>query len=71
MGSGLLLAVLTGIIPLLGGGAFLESGWVELEILLVGKVKLVSALAFDTGVYLVVVGIVHTIVLALGNPEPR
>lgn len=71
LGVGLLVAGLTGLAPLLLGAGFLESASVEIDLPLVGHVKAVSALAFDVGVYLVVVGVIHTIVLVLGEPEER
>ncbi len=67
MGVGLLVAAGTGFAALLPGLAFLESGYAELSIPLVGDVKIVSALFFDIGVYLVVIGMVLALVRALGE----
>jgi multicomponent Na+:H+ antiporter subunit A len=41
---------------------------VELDLPLLGTLKIVSALGFDVGVYLVVVGITLSLVRALGSP---
>lgn len=70
LGFGLLVAVVTGIAALVGGGAFLESGTVSAALPVIGTVKATSALVFDAGVYLVVLGVVLTIVERLGE-EPE
>jgi len=70
LGAGLLVAGATGFTSLLLGAGFLESASAAVTVPLFGEVKVVSALAFDVGVYLVVVGVVHMIVLALGGEEP-
>lgn len=67
VGAGLVLAAGTGFVPLLLGGGFLESDYVEAALPLIGDVKLVSPLAFDTGVYLVVLGMSVGLVRALGE----
>ncbi|HVL05767.1 MAG TPA: MnhB domain-containing protein [Acidimicrobiales bacterium] len=66
MGTGLTLAVATGAAALLGDGEFLSSGKLEMDVPLLGAVKATSALAFDIGVYLVVVGLVVVILTTLG-----
>ena len=66
LGSGLVLAALTGVAAWLLGGQFLESGYVELDLPLLGIAKVTSALFFDTGVYLVVVGLVLGVLRTLG-----
>lgn len=67
MGGGLTLAVATGAASWLVGGQFLESGKVEMDVPLFGTVKATSALAFDVGVYLVVVGLVVGVLTTLGD----
>ena len=69
MGLGITLAALTGFLSLAPGLAFLESGYVEIPLGVLGKVKLVSALPFDVGVYLVIVGMALGLVQALGEDE--
>jgi multicomponent Na+:H+ antiporter subunit A len=69
MGLGLLVAALTGFVAVLSGLAFLESGYIEFAVPVVGKVKIVSALFFDIGVYLVVVGMALGLIRALGEEE--
>ncbi|MDX2343164.1 MAG: MnhB domain-containing protein [Acidimicrobiia bacterium] len=72
MGLGLVVAAITGFAALVPGLAFLESGYIELAIPVVGKVKIVSALFFDIGVYLVVVGMALGLIRSLGEEEaPR
>jgi len=72
LGAGLLLAGCTGSAALLLGADFLESGKVELDVPVLGVVKATSALPFDTGVFLVVVGLVLVVLQTLGDePEDR
>jgi multicomponent Na+:H+ antiporter subunit B len=67
IGAGLLVAIASGTIGLIDGGSFLTGRWVDLE--LPGGVELAvgTPLLFDVGVYLVVIGVVLTIVLALAE----
>jgi len=67
LGVGLLLAAGTGAGALVLGGDFLESGYVEAAVPLLGSVKVVSVLFFDIGVYLVVVGLVLALLVSLGR----
>lgn len=67
LGSGLLLAGATAVAPLLTGGAVLESGYVSGDLPLLGDLKATSALPFDVGVYLVVVGLVLMVFEAFGD----
>lgn len=71
MGAGLSLAALTGFASFVPGLAFLESGYIKFHPPLVGEIKIVSALFFDIGVYLVVVGMAVGLVKALGEEESR
>jgi multicomponent Na+:H+ antiporter subunit B len=65
MGVGLLVAVASGAIGLIGGGAFLTGLWAELPLPGGAKLAVGTPLLFDIGVYLVVIGVVLTIVLSL------
>ena len=67
LGAGLLLSAATAIAPLLLGGAILEVGYTQLDLPAFGKVSLSSALVFDTGVYLAVVGVVLMAFEAFGD----
>ena len=63
---GLLVAAGTGAVALIVGGEYLESGIVTWDLPVLGTVKLVSALFFDIGVYLVVVGLTLGLLRTLG-----
>jgi multicomponent Na+:H+ antiporter subunit A len=70
LGAGLLLAAVTAFVPLLLGESVLEVGFATLDLPLIGTVSVSSALAFDTGVYLVVVGVVLMAFEAFGDTPP-
>lgn len=65
MGTGLLMAVLSGIIPLTRGLPFLTGIWGEREYPVLHKLG--TPLLFDTGVYLTVIGITLLIVFELSE----
>ena len=67
LGAGLLIAGVTATVPLLFGEPFLENGKLELDLPLIGSVGVTSGLAFDVGVYLVVVGLVFMVFEAFGG----
>ncbi|MGD9997110.1 MAG: hydrogen gas-evolving membrane-bound hydrogenase subunit E [Ilumatobacteraceae bacterium] len=69
LGVGILLAAATATIPLLAGGSVLEVGVASLDLPGLAATKVSSALAFDTGVYLAVVGMVLMAFEAFGD-EP-
>ncbi|MEZ5263709.1 MAG: MnhB domain-containing protein [Acidimicrobiales bacterium] len=69
LGAGLVLANLTGVAAWLAGGAFLESATWSWDLPVLGTVKTSSALAFDTGVYLVVVALVLMVLRTLGEED--
>lgn len=66
LGSGLLLALVTTMVPWLSGGQILESAYVSLDVPVLGPLPLPSVLAFDTGIYLIVVGLVLAVLSTLG-----
>ena len=66
LGLGIVLAALTGSASWVLGEDFLRSGTALLTLPVLGDVKLTSALAFDTGVFLVVVGVVLALLRTLG-----
>ena len=65
IGIGLTIALLSGVIGLLSRGAFLSAVWLDLALPDGTRFYLGTPLLFDIGVYLVVVGMVLTIVFAL------
>jgi len=68
-GLGLLAATLAGVPPILVGEPFFTAMWWPIEVPGLGEIKLSTPLVFDIGVYLVVLGGVMTIVLALAEAE--
>ena len=66
---GLLLIALTGVVSLAFGWPFLTSTFTHLYFPLIGEFEIASAMAFDLGVYLIVVGVVMLILLELGQSE--
>lgn len=67
LGVGLAIAVVTALIPILLGGAVLEHAVFEVDMWMIGVLKATSALPFDIGVYLVVVGLVLMAYEAFGE----
>jgi multicomponent K+:H+ antiporter subunit A len=76
IGAGLLIGTLTGAASLVLGYPFLTSTFTHVHWPMVGDFELASAIAFDLGVYLVVVGATLLILIHLGrmhsesHPEP-
>ena len=69
MGGGLGVMALTGLVSGLLGYPFLTSTFAHVHLPVLGDVEIASAMAFDLGVYLVVVGAVMRMLLELGQPE--
>ncbi len=69
MGVGLLLAVSTGIISLALGHEFLEAAVLGVTLPFIGPAKTSSVVFFDTGVYLVVLGMVLMLLEQFGADE--
>jgi multicomponent Na+:H+ antiporter subunit B len=69
LGGGMSLAVLSGVPGVFRGQPFFTAQWWEVTVPGIGMVKLSTVLLFDIGVYLVVVGAVLTIMLALAEAE--
>ncbi|TDX82407.1 multisubunit sodium/proton antiporter MrpB subunit [Neorhizobium sp. R1-B] len=67
-GAGLLLAALSGLISIFAGVPFMTGLWIYPEILGV-EVPVATVMSFDIGVYLVVVGAITSIALALEQEE--
>ncbi len=70
IGIGLLVAGLTGLVPMLLGYPFQTSGHFAWELPLIGELELTSAMGFDTGVYLVVFGGAMLILSMMGTIKP-
>lgn len=71
LGAGLFLSAGVGAVPLLFGGDVLQSTVVDADLGLLGELHLATALFFDIGVYLVVVGLVLDILRSLGAEIDR
>ncbi len=67
LGSGLGLASLTAMAPLVLGGQVFQSAILKFWMPLFGDVKFVTSTLFDIGVYLVVVGLVLDVLRSLGS----
>ena len=66
LGSGMVIAVTAGVLPLLFGGTVFASATPVLRVPLLGELHFPSALLFDFGVYLVVVGVMLDFLRSLG-----
>ncbi|MBP1241355.1 multicomponent Na+:H+ antiporter subunit A [Frigoribacterium sp. PvP120] len=71
LGTGLLIIVVTAVVPLFLGVDALTSTWVEGDLPLFGHVEFVTSTFFDIGVYLVVVGLVLDVLRSLGAEVDR
>jgi multicomponent Na+:H+ antiporter subunit B len=69
LGYGLLAATLSGLPSILLGQPFFTALWWPIQLPGMGELKLSTPLVFDIGVYLVVLGSVMHIVLALAEAE--
>jgi len=66
LGLGLIVSVATAMVPLFVGDSLLESHIWKGDMPLFGEIKIVSSTFFDIGVYLLVVGVVLSVLVALG-----
>jgi multicomponent K+:H+ antiporter subunit A len=71
IGSGVLIAGLTGLGSFIFGSAFLTSTFGHPELPFIGEVPLASAAAFDLGVFLTVVGATLLTISALSGASQR
>ncbi len=68
VGTGLALALVSGLLPLFDGGAFLTGLWLEAKVPVIGHLG--TPFVFDVGVYLAVLGVVVTIIFELAEERP-
>jgi multicomponent Na+:H+ antiporter subunit A len=71
MGTGLFIAAVSGLAPLLVGGAVLQSAKIDLALPVLGDIHLVTSVFFDVGVYVLVVGLVLDLLRSLGSGIDR
>ena len=69
LGVGLAASAGTAFVPILLGGSVLEHSDVSFDLPVLGVVKATSALPFDIGVYLVVVGVILMAFEAFGDED--
>jgi multicomponent Na+:H+ antiporter subunit B len=67
-GAGLLLSASSGLVPLAGGVPFLTGIWKSFHFL-GSEIDVSTVMAFDIGVYLVVLGSLSSVALSLGDRE--
>ena len=67
LGTGLFVAAGSALVPMVLGSPPLRTWHAYVELPLVGEVHLVSSVAFDVGVYLVVLGLMLDILRSLGS----
>jgi len=66
LGLGLIFAAGTAVASMFLGAPALSSATLEMTLPILGDIKLVTALFFDLGVYLIVVGLVLDVLRSLG-----
>jgi multicomponent Na+:H+ antiporter subunit A len=71
MGTGLFIALGTGVTALVLGGEVLQSALLDWHLPVLGHVHFVTSMIFDVGVYLVVIGVVLNILRSLGAEVDR
>ncbi|HQV71596.1 MAG: monovalent cation/H+ antiporter subunit A [Dokdonella sp.] len=71
IGAGLLMAVLTGLGSLAFGHPFMTSHFQYLDLPLLGRIPLATAVLFDLGVFAVVVGATTLMLIALAHQSLR
>lgn len=67
--SGLLIAALTGVGSFVFDVPFLTHSFGYFDLPILGRTELATATLFDLGVYLTVIGVTMTIILAIGEDE--
>lgn len=69
VGTGLLIAFISGVIGVFSGYPLLTGQWRDFELPGFGKVEIGTTLLFEAGVYLVVLGVTLIIIFALAEEE--
>lgn len=71
LGVGMATAVLAGVLPVLFGGAVFQTVTIVQHLPILGETHFPSAIIFDIGVYLVVIGVVLDFLRDLGSQIDR
>ncbi|MCW5721477.1 MAG: DUF4040 domain-containing protein, partial [Devosia sp.] len=71
IGTGLVFALLIGIVPQIMGYPFMTTGFQYAQIPFIGQVPMASALIFDLGVFVLVLGATVLILIALAHQSVR
>lgn len=71
LGTGMTIATTAALVPIPFGGTILQTTVFDLHLPIFGAVHLATALFFDMGVYLIVIGLVMDILLSLGAEVDR
>ena len=71
IGAGVLIAGLTGVVSLTFGWPFLTSTYTHVHLPLLGDFELASAMSFDLGVFLAVIGVVMLSLAQISRVEAR
>ena len=71
LGGGMVIATLAALIPVALGGTILQTTVFDLHLPIFTDVHLATALFFDIGVYLIVVGLILDILTSLGSQIDR
>lgn len=67
IGLGLTTACASAFLPLMFGGELLETAIYKFTVPLLGEIKFVSSIILDTGVFLLIVGVVLDLLRTLGS----
>ena len=71
LGTGLLVSTMCALVPVLLGGDLLEHAALSFSLPAIGTMKATTALPFDLGVYLLVVGVTLAAFEAFGSDDER
>lgn len=71
LGTGLALAAFAGLLPVFFGGTILQTTVFDFTVPIYGNIHIASAILFDVGVYVLVVGLVLDILRSLGAEIDR
>jgi multicomponent Na+:H+ antiporter subunit A len=71
LGTGLFIAVGTGVTAMVLGGEVLQSALLDAHLPVLGHVHFVTSTIFDVGVYLIVIGLVLDVLRSLGTEVDR